>query len=55
MMVQKLSGKQIYGSLGIASTQNSTHFPKVKFVVAGGGFYSYYIAKVINQIKKGKL
>ena len=31
------------GSLGIAPTQNCTHFHKIVFVVAGGRFYSYYI------------
>ena len=30
------------GSLGIAPTRNCTHFLKIWFVVAGGGFYSYY-------------
>ena len=31
------------GSLGIAPTRNCTHFLKIEFVVARGGFYSYYI------------
>jgi hypothetical protein len=31
------------GSLGIAPTRNCTYFLKIGFVVAGGGFYSYYI------------
>ena len=30
------------GSLGIAPMRNCTHFLKNGFVVAGGGFYSYY-------------
>ena len=28
---------------GIAPTRNCTHFLKIGFMVAGGGFYSYYI------------
>ena len=31
------------GSLGIAPTGNCTHFLKIGFVVAEGGFNSYYI------------
>ena len=31
------------GSLGIAPTLNCTHFLKIGFMVAGGGFYSYDI------------
>ena len=38
----------LLGSLGIAPTRDCTHFLKILFVVAGVGFYSYYI----NQIKK---
>ena len=30
-------------SLGIAPTWNCTHFLKIEFMIAGGGFYSYYI------------
>ena len=30
------------GSLGIAPTRDCTHFLKIGFVVARGGFYSYY-------------
>ena len=33
----------LFGSLGIASTRNCTLFLKIGFVVAGSGFYSYYI------------
>ena len=32
-----------FGSLGIAPARNCTNFLKIGFVVAGGGFYSYYI------------
>ena len=35
--------KRWYGSLDIAATQNCTHYLKIGFMVAGGGFYSYYI------------
>ena len=33
----------VLGSLGIAPTRNCTHFLKIIFLVAGSGFYSYYI------------
>ena len=33
----------VNGSRGIAPTMSCTHFLIVEFVVAGGGFYSYYI------------
>ena len=32
-----------YGSLDIAATQNCTYFLKIGFIIAGGGFYFYYI------------
>ena len=35
--------KDYTGSLGVALTRNCTYFLKIGFVVAGGGFYSYYI------------
>ena len=34
---------QNYGSLGIAHHWDCTHFLKFEVMVAGGGFYSYYI------------
>jgi hypothetical protein len=39
------------GSIGIAPTHNCTHFLKIGFVVAWGGFYSYYIRQG-NKIDK---
>ena len=33
----------LQGSIGIAPTRDCTHFLKIIFIVAGGGFYSYYI------------
>ena len=44
-----------YGSLGITPTQNCTHFLKIGFVVAGGGFYSYYIHKGSKSDKERKI
>ena len=38
------------GSLGIAPTLNCTHFPKIGFVVAGGGVLFIFYAKGINQL-----
>ena len=45
----------IIGSRGIAPTRNCTHFVKIEFVVAWGGFYFIPIisTKRINRIKKG--
>ena len=43
MMSNVTSIRLIGGSLGIAATRNYAHIPKIGFVVAGGGFYSYYI------------
>ena len=43
------------GSSGIAPTRNCTHFLKIGFMVARGGFISLVSTKEINQIKKGKL
>ena len=50
------------GSLSIASTytRNCTHFLKFGFVIAGGGFFSYYIhqgnkSEKENQIVRKKL
>ena len=31
------------GSISIAPTRDCKHFLKIKCLVAGGGFYSYYI------------
>ena len=45
----------IYGSLGIAPTRNCTHFLKIGFVVAEGGFYSYYIHQRNKSDKEGKI
>ena len=42
------------GLLGIAPTLNCTHFLKIGCVVAGGGFYSYYIHQGNKSDKKGK-
>ena len=44
-----------YGSLGIAPTRNYTHFLKIGFVVAGGGFYSYFIHQRNKSDKKRKI
>ena len=38
-----ISSFKFCGSLGIAPTRNCTHILKIGIVVAGGGFYSYYI------------
>ena len=43
-----------YGSRGIAPTRNCTHFLKIRFVVAGGGFYSYYNHQCIRLDKEGE-
>ena len=42
------------GTLGIAPTRNCTNFLKIGFVVARGGFYSYYIhqAKKLDKERK---
>ena len=45
----------LYGSLGIAPTRNCTHFLKIGFVVAGGGFYSYYIHQGNKSDKERKI
>ena len=45
----------IFGSLGIAPTRNCTHFLKIGFVVAGGGFYSYYIQRGNKSDKERKI
>jgi hypothetical protein len=52
----KLRDREQYnldGSLGIAPTRNCTHFLNTGFVVAGGGFNSYYI-KEGNKSDKGR-
>ena len=43
------------GSLGIATTRNCIHFLKVAFVVAEGGFYSYYIPQGNKSDKERKI
>ena len=40
--VQGIKKVGFNGSHGIEPTRNRTHFLKIGFVVAGGGFYSYY-------------
>ena len=55
MIKVNTNNTQIYNYtylLGIAPTRNCTKFLKIRFLVAGGGFYSYYI-KGLNQKKKG--
>ena len=42
-------------SLGIAPTRDFNHFLKVGFVVAGGGFYSYYIHQGNKLDKERKI
>ena len=41
------------GLLGIAPTRNCTNSHKIGFIVAGGGFYSYYIHQG-NKSDKGR-
>ena len=43
------------GSLGIAPTRKCTHFLKIGFVVAGGGFYTYYIHQGNKSDKERKI
>ena len=43
------------GSHGIAPTRDCTHFLKIRFVVAGGGFYSYYNHQCIKLDKERKI
>ena len=43
------------GSLGIAPTRNCTHFLKIGFVVARGGFYSNYIHQGNKSDKERKI
>ena len=43
-----------FGSRGIQPTRDSTHFLKIGFVVAGGGFYSYYNHQCIKLDKEKK-
>ena len=43
------------GSLGIATTRNCTHFLKIGFMVAGGGFYSYHIHQWNKSDKERKI
>ena len=45
----------ISGSLGIAPTRNCTHFLKIGFVDAGGGFYFYYIHQGNKSDKDRKI
>ena len=44
-----------HGSLGIAPTRDCTHFSKIEFVFAGGGFYSYYIHQGNKSDKERKI
>ena len=44
-----------FGILGITPTQNCTHFLKIGFVVAKGGFYSYYIHQGNESDKERKI
>jgi hypothetical protein len=39
----------------MASTQDCTHFHKIGFMVAGGGFYSYYIHQGNKLDKERKI
>ena len=43
------------GSRGIAPKQNCTHFLKIGFLFAGGGFYSYYIHQGNKSDKERKI
>ena len=43
------------GSLDIAPTRNCTNFLKIEFVVAGGGFISYFISKGNKSDKEKKI
>ena len=43
------------GSLGIAPTRDCTHLFKIGFVVAGDGFYSYYIHQWNKSDQKRKI
>ena len=47
--------KIFFGSLSIAPTRNFTLFLKIGFVVAGGGFYSYYIHQGNKSDKERKI
>ena len=42
------------GSHGIEPKRDWTHFLKIGFVIAGGGFYSYYNLQYIKLYKKKK-
>ena len=42
-----------FGFLGIKPTRDLTHFLKIKFVIAGGWFYSYYNLQCI-ELDKGR-
>ena len=46
---------EIFGSLGIAPTQDCIDFLKTGFVVAAGGFYSYYIHQWNKSDKERKI
>ena len=43
------------GSLGIEPTWNGTHFHKIRFVFAGGGFYFNYIHQGNKSDKERKI
>ena len=43
------------GSIGIVPTRDCTHLLKIGFVVAGGGFYSYYIHQGNKLVKENKI
>ena len=45
----------LQGSLGNAPTRDCTHYLKIVFVVAGGGFYLYYIHQRNKSDKERKI
>ena len=44
----------VSGSYDIEPTQDWTHFLKIVFGIAGGGFYSYYNLQCIKLYKRKK-
>ena len=44
-----------WGSHGIEPKRDWTHFLKIRFVVAGGGFYSYYNLQCIKLDKEKRI
>ena len=49
------NGYEKNGSLSIAPTRDCTHILKIGFVVAGGGFYSYYNLQCIKLYKENRI